>query len=357
MYENLYSYNEKINGREVWMVFKPNFREAITLINGKNQISSDGKVTVKGEPVLAGTRSQFPEAFVSEDAQWAVEDDDFAYIIYVTERTNEIITPFGLEWNKEFNRILKRCKDDYYKKKKKEIRLYFYDAVNDKLKLCYLDGMCSNYENYSYSLNRYFSPYCSIDKRYTKPDRDCFIFGRVRKTIGLRNSKLLDFIEPVYTVKPDFERESWDILDSEYRENIYDLEEKLYKLLKFTVTIKRNELEINRVKAYLKCEQENAHFIAKLFTIKIMDAFSKGDVNEIRQLYDVLITPQDCTNVRFKLKLGKEVTCESDKKFNISFENGEYGYVSATWIYKNIHNCTDASAMYLGKVTNRYNFY
>ena len=39
------------------------------------------------------------------------------------------------------------------------------------------------------------------------------------------------------------------------------------------------------------------------------------------------------------------------------FENGEVKYSDARWVYENIHNCTDANGVYLGTLTDMYNFY
>lgn len=138
MYENLYSYDGEINGKNVCILIKPNFREEITLYDGSNKILSDGEVRIKGELILDNGHSQYPAVCISEDAQWGLEDNGYFYDLYVTERTKEITTPLGTEWDKEFNRLLKECKKSYYQKKKQEIRLYFYDAAMDKLHLCYL---------------------------------------------------------------------------------------------------------------------------------------------------------------------------------------------------------------------------
>lgn len=349
MYENLYSYDETINEKSVWILFKPNFREAITLYDGNNKILSDGEVRI-----LDSRHSKYLDVYISEDAQWGLEYEGNFYKLYVTERTEEISTPLGPEWNKEFNRLLKKCKGDYYQKKKEEIRLYFYEAAKDKLCLCYL-GDYSGYDYYKYSLNRYFSPYCAIDKRYAKPEKDSFILGRVRKTIGLKNSKLLDFIEPVYEVPLDFEKDKWDFGD--YKENLDELEKNIYDLLKFSIAKEYNNLYEMRIRAYFKDYSSTQKSIIFKFKGEIRNAFKEGNVAKARALYNVLNTPQDCTNVSFKLRLKEEVECSSDKNFEVFFVNGERGYVSAKWVYENIHNCTDARGVYLGDMRNRYNFY
>lgn len=359
MYENIYSYNEEVNGKFVWMIFKPNFREEITLFSGKEKILSDGKVTMVGE--LEPRSSKYQDVFVSENAQWALEDEGYSYTLFVTERTKEIITPLGEEWNKEFNRILQKCKKDYYDKKKKEMRLYFYDVSKEQLKLCYLGDSVKSPENFEYDLNRYFVPYCAIDKKYTKPEKDVFILGRVAKTIGTKNSKLMDFVEPVFQVKLDFEKEKLEL--GEYADNISKLEEILYTLLAFTTKKQHSPLEIARIQAYLKSKVEEPKFIESQFMINVMDAFNEGNATKLRELYNVLIETQDCTNIKFKLKLKKEVVCRETTRLDVFFENQEVGYLTANWIYKNIQNCTDAKGEflgigkdYLGVVENRYKF-
>ena len=282
MYESIYTYSEEINGKMVMMLIKPNFREAITLFSGQNQILSDGKVTMVEE---LDVNRQYQDVFVSENAQWGLDDKGHSYLLFVTERTKQIITPLGEMWNKNFNRILKKCKKDYYDKKKKEMRLYFYDTSKGKLKLCYLGDSIVSSKNFDYDLNRYFVPYCAIDKKYTKPEKDVFIIGRVVKTIGTKNSKLMDFVEPVFQVKLDFEKEKWDF--GEYEENISELEEMLYTLLAFTIKKQHSSLEIARIRAYLKCKQEAPNFIKNHFTINIMDAFDRGNPAKIRELYNV----------------------------------------------------------------------
>lgn len=314
MYENIYAYNEKFNGKEVWVIFKPNFREELTLFNGENKIFSDGEIKMKGELVLNGTRSKFPDVYTSENAQWVLEDEGYAIRLFVTERTHQIMTPLGEEWNKEFNWLLKKCKDEYYKKKKQEIRLYFYNAEANKLQLYFEDMGYYEFKNYNYSLRRLFpiDPFCKIDKRCSRPEKNCFILGRIRKTIGLKNSKLLDFIEPVDIIPLDFEKEKFDFGGYEYKENISDLQKKVYELLKFSITKEYNPLSIARIQAYFKCESKEPKFIAGRFTIEIMDAFNAGDTKKVRKLYEVLNKCQDCT---------------------------------------------DASGIYLGETRDRYNFY
>lgn len=354
MYENIYSYNETIKGKSVWMIFKPNFREALTLFDGEGKMLSDGEIRKEGELVLDDMNSNnFPDVYVSENAQWFLEDRGYSLHLFVTERTEEITTPLGVEWNLEFNRILKKCKKCYWIQKKEEIRLYFYCAEIDKLQLCY-GSEDDYYDMYKYSLKRLLvvDPYCAIDKRYDKPSKSCFILGRIRKTIGLKNSKLLDFIEPVHKIELDFEKEEWDF--GVYRDI---LERQLLDLLRFCISKKDNPLEVMRIRAYFKNYEVEEETLILQFRDEIWKAFYKESTAELRSLNDVLKKQQDCTNVRFQLRLESEIECLPTKRFSVYFENGEVGYETADWIYENLKNCTDASGVYLGKVRNRYNFY
>lgn len=360
MYENLYYFDEEVYGKTVWILVKPNFREAITRFNGKNKIFSDGKIRMEGRAVGQG---KHPDVYVSEDAQWALEDNNgYGYKIYVTERTEKITTPLGEEWNTQFNRLLKECKSEYYQSKKKEIRLYFYEANSDKLQLSCLGDYywsCAWTCDYSYQLRRGYPKisYCAIDKRYAKPEKDCFILGRVRKTIGLKNSKLLDFIEPVHEISLDFEKDEDDFGGYEYKAKKECLEENLFDLLKFSIAKKYDVLEIMRIRAYLQNNSDEQDIVISQFKNEIWEAFKENNVQKVYQLYDVLNEPQDCTNVKFELRLEEEITCEPGKRLTVFFVNGESDYLPAQWIYKNIHNCTDANGKYLGEIRNRYNFY
>ncbi len=84
MYENIYAYHEEIKGKSVWLLFKPNFRESLTLF--------DGEIRMDGELVLDGTCSKFPDVYVSENAQWLLECEGYAFHLFVTKRANEIVT-------------------------------------------------------------------------------------------------------------------------------------------------------------------------------------------------------------------------------------------------------------------------
>lgn len=359
MYENIYTCNEEVNGKSVWIIFKPNFREAVTLYNGEGKILSDGEIRMEGELVLKGTRSEFPDVYTAESAQWLLEDDGYGLILFVTERTKEIKTPLGEEWNKEFNRLLKKCQKDYWSKKKEEVRLYFYDAEKNKLELCYTDIGYSYNAEYKYSLKRLLpiNPFCAIDKRYTEPEKSCFILGRVRKTIGLKNSKLMDFIEPVNIIKLDFEKQDWDYRDYAYKEDKDNLESKLFDLLKFNIAKRHDSLEVMRIRAYFQNYTAEDVKIVSQFKKQIQESFKRGKAEELRNLSNILENKQNCTNAKFQLKLEHELECSSSDRIDIYFENGETDYMPADWVFDNINRCTDAKGIYLGNVRNRYSFY
>ena len=287
MSRRIYYYEEKVNGKYVMMIFMSDFRDKITdFWCLSNKILSDGKVTMVGQ--LDVSRSMYPEIFISEDAQWALinESNNVDIHLYVTENTREIITPLGDEWNQEFNRILEKSKQDYYEKKQKELRLYFYDASKGQLRLCFF-GDSFTKDKYKYDLYRHGVGGCEIDQLCTKPDKDVFIIGRVVKTISRKKcstySTLMDFIEPVFKIELDFKKDESNL--DEYEKNISNLEKMLYNLLIFTIQKQYYSLKIERIRAYLECKFEEPEFIANLFIIKIMDAFSSGDADRVRKLY------------------------------------------------------------------------
>lgn len=349
--ENLYSYEEVVKGKSVCFIFNPDFRKALFVLRKReDKLFSDGEIRFDGECPIA-------YVYAEEKAQWLLEDDGKAFHLFVTEKTNEISTPLGEEWNMEFNRILKLCKKTYYRKKKEEVRLYFYDCEKELLRLYYdYEGALQDERKYKYSLKREFP--CAIDRRYKKPEKSCFVFGRVRKSIGLKNSNLLDFIEPVYTIDLDFKK----VWHYEYREDVEDLGNILSDLMKFCIVDSDTSLnlEIMRIRARQEDYETSSEELLVQVKNKIREAFKNDNVKELRALHDVIKTMQDCTNVNFQLRLKSEVECLPSERMDVYFENGEVCHLlSARWIFKNINRCTDARGRCLeekGKV-DRYIFY
>lgn len=354
MYENIYTYSEEVEGKNVWLLFKPNFREALTLMSDrKDQILSDREIRIeeKSDPSRQWV-------YASEDAQWLLADEGYSWVLYVTEKTTEIITPLGEKWNREFKRLLKKCKKDYYQQKKEEVRLYFYDLDIDRLSLCGTDIHWYNDSDYTYSLRRLLptNPYCAIDRQFPKPDKSCFVLGRIRKTIGLKDSKLLDFVEPVHEIELDFEKNEWDFTGCYYKGDWQQLEEGLLDLLRFCISKENDLVQVMRIRAYFGNYEASQREIIMQFRGKIWENFKKGDAKELRKLSEVLNKKQCCTNVRFQLRLDSEVECSPEKRLTIYFENGEEDRMPAKWIYENINNCTDAKGVHF-ELRNRYNFY
>ena len=262
MYEKLCYMHRKIGGRDIYFYMIPNFRENITSKGPNDEIfSSVGQVTLKKR-----SWCNFPAVYVQENTHWVlcVDRDADIYSVYVTEYTKGINSPLGEEVDKELNRLLKEFQKQYAKAKQEEVRVYFYNSQTDKLILYYPSSyFVTGSERYKYRLDRLpeVKVYSVIDRKFTKPENDCFMFGRVKKTIGLRNSKLLDFIEPIYKLIPlDFEKDIYDL--EQYQIDINGLGKILFELLKVTTLSK----------THAKKEE-------------ILQAFEKGDVNRLRELW------------------------------------------------------------------------
>ena len=272
----------------------------------------------------------------------------------VTEHTKRINTQLGNNWNKEFNRILQKCKKEYAKKKKEEIRLYFYNSSKNQMEFCYSETYYSFLNSrYKYPLFSYSSNYCNIDRKFAKPEKSCFVIGNIQKTIGLKQSKTMDFIRTIHIIPLDFERDKFDFGGYEYEYRKNDLKNVLLKLLGFCIEKEHYDLEKSRIRSYFSSSEEKDE-ISKYIN-EILGAFKKGDVKKLRNLHDVLVSPQNCTGVEFKLILEKEINLNADQEIRVYFENGETFYMSAQWIADNIDKCKDTKCLNLGY--NRYNFF
>lgn len=121
-------------------------------------------------------------------------------------------------------------------------------------------------------------------------------------------------------------------------------------------------VEYNRIRAYLRTTHKTASPDIQVFMDEVKAAFKEGKVAKLRALEDVLSTPQDCSNVEFKIKfkngfkVEKEITCSPEKNFSIYYTNGEYSYETARWIAQNISKCTNANVTYY-ELRNMYNFF
>lgn len=357
MYENLFWLGDgMINGNRACVHIKPNFHGEITTTLDPKKFYSNGSINFEPEEMngLGRTTTHYIVS-VSDETDWLLEDEGYCYHLYVIERTKEISTSFGEEFDRQLNKLFKEAKRKYYQKKQEEIRLYFYDAKKDWLVLCQVTEKRNHY-GLKYRLERYeFHSKSAIDKSCEKPTSDCFILGRIKRTIGLKYYKLLDFIEPVYTIYPDFYLENNNIWDrDEYRANLVDLEFALEELLSFTIKKEYSEKDVacRRVAAYQ--HKEKADIAA--FNKEIQQTFKAGYVPKIRQLYYVLTEQMDCSNEKFELRLKKSEEVSCTRFMSIYYENGESDIRPAIWIFKNIDRCTDSTGRYLGSLRDTYEF-
>ena len=167
----------------------------------------------------------------------------------------------------------------------------------------------------------------------------------------------MDFIEPVHLIKLDFVKEEFDF--GEYKEDIQVLAHILFQLLEFYIEKEPSSetVEYIRTAAYIHSKHGEDADVIEEYKKEIWNAFKKGDVQTLRKLYAVMYTPQDCTGVKFELRLKEEANCQPDKNLDIYYKNGERECREAKWIAEHIEQCIDASVTYLGKLVDRYNFY
>lgn len=357
MYENLYTYSESFLGKYINVLIKPNFREAISTHDGKNVFLTDGKISMKGKLVLASTRSEYPNVYVSEDAQWVLEEDGNFFTLYITERTKEIKTGLSSAWDKKFNWLLKKCKAQYAQKKREEIRLYFYDSQHKNISLFVPYSYCNHNNLTKYNLSLTFHPHCALDRACSYPKKDCFILGRITRTIGTKDLKLMDFIEPVYTISLDFDNKD-ELFYGDYDTNKEQFAIVICELLEFCILKehRKDNVKYFRIATYLEKAGKKDIDIISEFSKEILEAFKNGKPSKLRQLYHVFTSEQNCKGVNFKIKLEKEIFCSPNKNIMCYFENREEIPFSAQWVFDNIENCTDASASFL-ELRNEINFY
>lgn len=303
-----------------------------------------------------GLRESFKEnqIFLISETEWmiCVDDTEF-YEVFVKERSLIIQTPFGLEFDGVLNYKIEEVQKKYKKSKWEEKRLYFYNASDHLLSL--YDNGTSNFNS---SLTRN-SVSQVIGREYPIPTESCFLLGRVRKTIvikrGKRKGELLDFIQPIVQFELDYDKE-WDVFNEEKNK----LGNKLYFMLKFSI----QEEELGRVEK-LRIQNKKP-LLAKKFAEEVKVALEAGDVGRVKEFYDVVFEPQECSGQKFlllkncyavgnELAEDEEIWASADEKLDIRYENGEEECQKASWIYENISRCTNKNATYF---KNRgYNFY
>ena len=358
MYPNMFYCEEKIFEKTVSISLIPDFRQTVAICNEKSNCNyyTDTGIYKISEKL---NRYGYYNVYADEEAYWFIEQDyDKETIsIFVTEKTDEIITPFGIDFNIELNRMLEKMREEYYTKKKEEIRLYFYDSQNEKLRIS------KDYDftkRYRYKLERPGVERHAIDMRYDKPKYDCFILGTVRKTIGLDDGMLKDYVKPLCKIKWNFKKDGdWR---SKYEDFIFSdsygqIEEKLLMLLKFTMREKYyNDFIIKRLRDNLNLNEKNSEEIATFFNNEIMTYFKRGNLDKLIALQFIMTERQDCKDKNFRILLKNDsFTCNPNQTFYIEYENGEREYHrDAKWVFENRRRCVNACCMYLGTLRGKY---
>ncbi len=304
--------------------------------------------------ILKDETSEKKEILIVPETQWVIKvHENTLFRVIVTEYTKTVQTSFGDEMNKIINQKVKEAQKEYQKRKRTEKRLYFYDAEKFRLSL-YTNATSFYNEGCQYRLDRPFTWYHSVDKRYPTPDENSFILGKVRRTIGTKDGKLMDFIEPVAEFKLEDEND-WDCL--------YDgenwLGNSIFEMLKFSILKEEpTGLTASRIQNKMQCNTQE--FLKMLNT-----ALEAGDVEKVKEFYDVIHTLQDCSNEKFQILKGlledsvekeKELCCYATTEFWIKYENGEQEEKPASWIAENISRCTNKEVTYLEKV-QKYRFF
>lgn len=284
-------------------------------------------------------------------AQWVLEVDNYQdFHVTVTEYTKTLQTPLREEMNQIINQKVKEAQKDYQKRKRTEKRLYSYDAMKGRLEL-YTDGATYGDSGCKYRLDRLFTPYFAIDKRYTAPKESCFILGKVRRTIGTKDGKLMDFIEPVAKFQLDEDECFWD--------GASWLGNRIFSMLRCSIQKEEpSELRASRIQSKLHCSVQE-------FLKMLNEALKAGDVEKVKEFYNVIHEPQDCSKAKFQILKGlleapmekeKELCCYATIEHWIKYENGELEEKPASWIAENIDRCTNKKVTYLEKL-QKYNFY
>lgn len=350
MYEPVYStYCGKIgNGRDLSVAIAPCFGTDFTKYEGwKIYWGMEGK-TMKDESF------EKKEILIVSEAQWVVEVDNHRdFHVTVTEYTKTLRTPLGEEMNKIINQKVKEAQKDYQKRKRTEKRLYFYDEVKGNLEPYIMSGSSWDNDGLQYRLTRGFTTYQKIDVRCPTPYESCFILGKVRRTIGTKDGKLMDFIEPVAEFQLDEEEDY-------FCDWANCLGDKIFSMLQFSIQKEEptDDLTVSRIKSKMHCN-------VQMFLKMLNKALEAGDVEKVKEFYNVIHTLQDCSKEKFQILKGileeplekeKEICCYPSIELWIKYENGEQEEKPASWIAENISRCTNKEVTYLEKV-EKYKFY
>ena len=333
----LFSDYVEVAGNVFKICFLPDFRQDVTMYYEEREYYVDvGQITKKDDEY------GFSWVSVSQNASWLLEvyhlsDTIIIYYLYIIAKTRDIKTPLGEEFNRRIMNLVKQARLKYNTQKETELRLYFYNS--QKRRLILVENYNRYEQAYKYSLSRPFHNN-SIDKKCEEPRQDCYIIGRVTKTIGTKNEYLHDFIEPVYYIYLDFKRNPNDYFD-DYNDKLIDFHQMLMRLLLFSIKKEHNNdiVETKRVVEYIRKQNSvsNSEEAVKMFISEIYDAYKNNDLKKLRNLYKSLDTMQDCSKSIFYVTT---VHRDIDTVF-IKYENGEQQFVDTAWVEKNKGRCAN----------------
>lgn len=291
--------------------------------------------------ILKDETDEKRELLFGSETRWVITvNNDGYFCVYVTEYTKTIKTSFGKRMNQLINRKIKQAQEEYRKEKETQKRLYFYDA--EKAELTLYVSNTKYFNDIQYALNRPFVLYEAIDKRYSRPTESCFILGKIQRTIGTKDGKLMDFIEPIAEFKLD--EEKWWLYEKD------ELGDKIFLMLQFSI-LKKEPTGLPAARIQNKMGYDVKKFLKELNT-----ALEEGDVEKIKKFYDVIDEPQSCSGKKFQILEKGEILCCGDKWLLIRYENEEENIRRASWIAENIARCSNKKVIYLEE-KGQYKFY
>ena len=232
----------------------------------------------------------------SMDATWLLEDlSQGEYMLYVTEKAREINTSFGENVNYKLTRFLMDSKREYYKSKHSNLYLYVYYRNTRRLALCgknkALDG-----SDVQYSLSRMHTIKSIVDKEFEEPLCDCFMIGKVVRTIGSKkDGKHIDFVEPVYQIK--FGKHLMALTEYDRKMEIRYFSDMILLLMRFLIKKEYQEDgSLRRVREYLEKEKGieatvlkvSTDEAVKMFKAEVEAVMERGDLYQLLVLCDVV---------------------------------------------------------------------
>ena len=249
----LFKYEENFKNVNVEIIMLPNFQNIVFQTEGMDEkyFIENGEIFFM-DNTLQSYSLELPEQewFVQKKAR-----DNFT--VFITEKTSKINTEYPSD-DILLNRMLRVIKNKYFSKNKEELRLYFYDYRSTTL--TQVNDLTPNSDE-KYSLSRYGVESVSLDRGSNIPDDNCFLIGKIHKTVGTKHGTLHDYVETVYTIRCDISSdEEWG-RNSDMSEEVLDLEDNIMYLLKIYINQRLGK-----------------------YTGKIKKVFEGGDPEETRKL-------------------------------------------------------------------------